>query len=138
MYEILEHEADVGVRGWGQTWEEAFESAAKGMFSVMTDVNRISPENNFDIKVDGKDIETLFVGFLNELLYMKDVEENLFSEFDVKIEKNEKYRLKGQVKGEEIKPGKHELETEVKAATNFGLKSGEKDGKKYVQCILDV
>ncbi|MGD2249307.1 MAG: archease [Candidatus Methanofastidiosia archaeon] len=137
-YELLDHEADVGVRGWGTTVEEAFEHGAEGMFSVMVDIDNVNPDTEIIITVEADDLESLFVEWLNELLAQKDIVELVFSEFSVDIKENETILLTGKVRGEPLDVKKHEIRTEVKAATYFGLKSGTKDELYYFQCVLDI
>jgi len=74
-YELLEHEADIGIRGYGDTIEEAFENGAKAMFSIMVDLKKVNSQKNVKIKCEAPDIEALFVEWLNELLTKKDIEE---------------------------------------------------------------
>jgi len=137
-YELLDHEADIGIRGYGNTIEEAFENGAKAMFSVMIDLDEVNPEKNVEIKCEAPDLETLFIEWLNELLTKKDIEEMSFSEFKVKINKNDLYTLKGVALGERFDQKKHKPKIEVKAATYSGLKIGKKDEKIYIQCVVDV
>jgi len=137
-YELLEHEADIGIRGYGDTIEEAFENGAKAMFSIMVDLKKVNSQKNVKIKCEAPDIEALFVEWLNELLTKKDIEEMSFSRFKVKINKNDLYTLKGTGSGERFDQKKHKAKIEVKAATYSGLKIGKKDEKIFIQCIVDV
>ena len=137
-YELLDHEADIGIRGYGNTIEEAFENGAKAMFSVMIDLDEVNPEKNVEIKCEAPDLETLFIEWLNELLTKKDIEEMSFSEFKVEINKNDLYTLKGVASGERFDQKKHKPKIEVKAATYSGLKIGKKDEKIYIQCVVDI
>jgi len=138
-YELFEHEADIGIRGFGDTVEEAFENAAKALFEIMCDTSKVKQSHQVPIKVSAKDMEPLFIEWLNELLAVKDVEEMMFSGFSVKIRKGkEGFSLEGKALGEGIDQAKHSLKLEAKAATYAGLKSGERDGKKFFQCIVDV
>jgi len=137
-YELLDHEADIGIRGYGNTIEEAFENGAKAMFSVMIDLDEVNPQKNVEIKCEAPDLETLFIEWLNELLTKKDIEEMSFSEFKVEINKNDLYTLKGVASGERFDQKKHKPKIEVKAATYSGLKIGKKDEKIYIQCVVDV
>jgi len=50
-YEILDHTADAGVRGIGKTVEEAFCEAARGMFSLMVDLERVEPKEAMKVEV---------------------------------------------------------------------------------------
>jgi len=137
-YELLEHEADIGIRGYGNTIEEAFENGAKAMFSIMIDLETVESEKNMEIKCEAPDIEALFVEWLNELLTKKDIEEMSFSRFKVKIYKDDIYKLEGTASGEKFDQKKHKAKLEVKGATYSGLKIGKKDEKIFIQCIVDV
>jgi len=134
-FEIFEHKADVGIRGRGKTLEEAFEGAAIAMFSVMVDLKTVQPLETFEIEVSASDEEALFVEWLNELLSLADLNDMVFSEFDVEISEN---RLKGRAAGEKLDLKRHEPKTEVKAATYSSLLVKNENGSYVAQCIVDV
>ena len=141
-YKRREHEADVGVLGIGDAVEESFEEGAKALFSVMADLDTIEPTKEITIECSAPELDSLFVEWLNELIAQGDIKELLFSDFSVKIEKNEDYKLRGTACGEAIDPLKHHLKQEVKAATYHGMKyeTKEEQGvkKHYVQCVVDI
>jgi SHS2 domain-containing protein len=137
-FEFLDHEADIGIRSWGKTIEEAFEHGAKALFSVMVNVNTIEPQDSISVTVHADDLESLFVEWLNELIAQKDIEEMVFSEFSVHIDKKTDCVLHGTARGELLHQKKHEIKTEVKAATYFGMKSGKREGLHFFQCVLDI
>lgn len=139
-FEYKDHEADIGIVGIGNTIEQAFEQGAKGMFSLMCNIKKVEKNEQINIKCNAPDYETLFVEWLNELLSKKDLENMFFSEFKIeKIERvNDELKLTAKVFGEKINIKKHEPKIEVKAATYSGLKFKKKDGKYYIQCVVDV
>lgn len=138
-YEFFEHKADQGIRGYGKTVEEAFENGAMALFEIMCDTSKVEPKKRIKVEASAKDLETLFVEWLNALLAEKDIENILFSKFKVKIKKEgDKYLLSGVAFGEELDEEKHHVKIEAKAATYSGLKSGERNGKKFFQCVVDV
>ncbi len=137
-FELLDHEADIGIRGWGKTAEEAFENGARAMFSVMVNLEKVEPQNEIAVDVTAEDLDSLFIEWLNELLAQRDILEMVFSEFSVEIKDKDGFKLSGKAKGEFLNQEKHEIGTEVKAATYFGLKSGKKDKEFYFQCVLDI
>ena len=139
-YKYIEHEADVGIMGIGDTIEEAFEEGAKAMFNVMIDIDKIEAKQEIDVECKANDIASLFIEWLNELVLQRDIKNIFLSKFKVeKIKKvDDTYKLKGKAFGEPIDLKKHEVKIEVKAATYGGLKFEKKDNKYYVQCILDV
>lgn len=139
-YEQFEHKADVGIRGYGKTIEEAFVNGAKAMFSVMVNLKKIEPKKEIKIECEADNLEELFVEWLNNLLSEAGIENLVFSEFKIKeIKKtNSGYKLVGLVQGEELNPEKHEAKVEVKAATYSQLKV-KREGNQYIaQTIVDV
>ncbi len=138
-FEFFEHQADMGIRGVGESWEEAFSQGAKALFQLMTRVDEVKPQKEVKVKVSAKDLDALFVEWLNELLSLKDLKEMFFSKFEVKIkEEGSKFKLEGSAWGERMDLKRHEPKIEAKAATYSQLKSWKGDGKFYIQCIVDV
>lgn len=138
-FEYFDHEADAGIRGFGKTVEKAFENGAKAMFNLMVDVEKVERKRKIDIRCEADDIEGLFVEWLNELLAQKDIEGMAFSSFKVeKIKRGENYKLNGWCEGEVLDPEKHEVKTEVKAATYSVLKVGKEGDVFVAQCVVDV
>ncbi|MBR9678663.1 MAG: archease [Nanoarchaeota archaeon] len=135
MYEQFEHKADVGVRGLGRTVEKSFEECARAMYAVMTDLSSVKPVKIFNVECGAENVEELLVEWLNSLITLTDTHNYFFSEFKVKIENN---KLNGSVKGEKINPKKHELLTEVKAATYSQLKVFKKGKNWIAQTVVDV
>ncbi|MAG77803.1 hypothetical protein CL616_00395 [archaeon] len=135
MYEYFEHQADVGIIGYGKNLEEAFVEGAKAMFQVMCEIKNVKVVKEIKIEVEGNDQETMFIEWLNALLSQKDIEDMFFSDFEVKIDGN---KLKGVAKGEKMDLDRHEVKVEVKAATYAQLKVEEIDKGYKVQCVVDV
>lgn len=139
-FEYLEHEADIGILAKGNTLEEAFEEGAKAMFNVMVDIERVEAKNKIELGCEAADVPSLFVEWLNELLAQSGLKNLIFSKFKVNAVKKSGNNLKLEAKawGEELDSEKHNVKTEVKAATYSGLKFEEKEGKFYLQCVLDI
>lgn len=139
VYKYFEHRADVGIIGIGKTLEESFQEAAKAMFKVMSNIAKVKDNDSVRIKVEAKDEEELFVEWLNELLAQIDLKRMMFSKFEVRIKKSEnRFVLTGKAYGEKINPKKHQLKTEVKAATYSQLKIKKEKNKYTSQCVVDV
>ena len=134
-FEILEHTADTGIIAYGTDLKQAFENAASGMFSLITDL--ISIENNQVRRIDinAPDRDSLLVSWLNELIYLFDVENLIFSKFDI-IQLDENV-LSAIVHGEKVDLSRHEIRTGIKAATYHMLKIDENDISR-VQVLFDI
>ncbi len=134
-YETFEHEADIGIRGFGSSIGEAFENAARAMYSVMVRIEAIEPLEQKEIVVSAPDGELLLVEWLNALLSLSDIERMVFSRFEVRIEGTS---LTARAWGERLDRIRHEPNVEVKGATYHMLKVN-KSGDRYVaQCVVDV
>jgi len=137
-YEILDHEADAGVRGIGRTVEEAFAEAARGMFALMADLDRVQERGEVTVEVRADTLEGLLVAWLGELLRERDVRGMLFSRFEVRIgQAGEGRWLEGRAWGEPIAP-RHRLGVEVKAATYAGVRVERRGDACIAQCIVDL
>lgn len=117
-YEVFEHTADVGIKAKGKDINEAFESAAEGMFSIISDLDKIQSIGEYKIQCRAKDLEQLLVDWLSELLYLHSVSQVMFGKFNLNIKKNgDLWGLNGSASGENYDPKKHPYHTEIKAVT---------------------
>ncbi|HUV57039.1 MAG TPA: archease [Dehalococcoidales bacterium] len=134
-FEILDHTADVGIIAYGASVNQAFANAAKGLFSLITELDSIEELFHRDIELVAPDRESLLVEWLNELIYLFDVENVVFKRFDI-TELNDT-RLKARSYGEKVDSSKHKLKMGVKAATYHMLKVDKTNGCK-VQVLFDI
>jgi len=130
------HEADVGVRGLGQTLAEAFEQGAVALTAAVTDPESVSPREPVEISCVGQDPEILFVDWLNAVVYEMATRGMLFGRFEVAIEHD---RLRATAWGEPVQVEKHQPAVEVKGATYTALRVGrDEEGRWVAQCVVDV
>jgi len=134
-FEIIDHTADVGIIAHGTDMKQAFANAAKGLFSLITDLDIVRETLYRDIEVTATDTESLLVEWLNELIYRFDTENIIFKRFDI-TDLNDTL-LKGRSYGEKVANSRHELKTGVKAATYHMLKVDQGNGCK-VQVLFDI
>ena len=135
-FDIVEHTADTGIVAYGADMREAFANAAYGMFSLMADLEQVREETSRYIEAEAGDRESLVVSWLNELLYMFDVEGIIFKRFDILELTNT--RLKADAYGEKVNASRHDLRSGVKAATYHMLKVSEDRGRWRIRVIFDV
>jgi len=139
-WEHYEHTADIGIRGYGSTLEEAFEAVALALFDVMVDVRKVEPKECREVEVEGEDLMALLYNFLEELLILHDMEGLVFGDVKVEIEKGgEGYKLKAKACGEPLDYGKHEPKEEVKAITYHEMEIKQlPDGRWMAQLVPDI
>jgi len=135
-WEHFYHEADIGVRGQGQSLAKAFEQAALAMTAVITELDTIRSEQCVEIECRAPDNELLLVDWLNALIYEMATRKMLFSRFEVQLENQHLY---GKAWGENIAIDKHHPVVEIKGATYTELKiTQNSQGAWQVQCVVDV
>jgi SHS2 domain-containing protein len=129
--------ADVCFLAYGKDLNELFENSASAMFEVMVNTKQIKPEIKRTVEVKAEDRKSLLFDWLNELLVFYGSENLVFSEFKVKLNEKEN-KLMAYCYGEKINPKKHDLRTEVKAATYHQMKIEKVNGKWKAQVIVDI
>jgi len=135
-FEVIDHTADVGIVAYGNRVEEVFLNAADGVFSLIADLGKVDEETSQHIAVDAPDQEELLVAWINELLYLFDAENLIFSRF--KIIELGKTQLKAIAYGEQVDPDRHDLRAQVRAATSHRLKLKKEGNAFSAQLILDL
>jgi SHS2 domain-containing protein len=135
-WEHFSHGSDIGVRGFGNSIEEAFEQAAVALTAVVGDVSRVEDAESVEVRCDAPDVELLLVSWLNAVIYEMAVRTMLFSGFRVVTSG---CSLTGTLLGEKVDPERHQLAVEAKGATVTGLKvAREESGEWLAQCVIDV
>jgi SHS2 domain-containing protein len=114
-FEIFAVTADKGIRAWGRDLAEVFMNAARGMWSLMVEPGTARREEKLPVKVEAGDRETLLVAWLNELLYLHEVEEFVVADYTIRHLSDT--LLEAEVWGERVDRARHALVGHVKAAT---------------------
>lgn len=134
-FEVLEHTADVGIRAYGADIMEAFANAARGLFSLITELDDIEEVEEREIELTADDQKSLLVNWLNELIYLFDTENIVFKRFD--ITQLDDTRLKAKCYGEIADTSRHKIKTGVKGATYHMLGIERSNGYK-VEVLFDI
>ena len=138
-FEILEEEAtaDIGVRSHGTSLAEAFANMAIGMFHIMTDVKSIALCTKRSFEVTGDDLGELLYNFLEEFLFIRDVENLVFGRIDVSIDQPS---LTATVDclGERFDPDKHSSKIEIKAVTYHRMDIRHERGIWTAKVVFDI
>lgn len=114
-YEVFEHTADIGLHAYGQTLPDLFTNAAAGMESLLVAPAQVEAKVSREVHVDGHDLVSLLVSWLNELIFLFDTEYLLLSQFDVTDFTGT--QLQARVFGEPYNPERHDLSSAIKAVT---------------------
>ncbi len=135
-FELFEVTADVGITAWGDSLEELFANAARGMFTLMIESGTARPAKVFPVEARGADLPSLLVAWLNELLYRCEAEE--WAPSDVQVLAIETGFVRGELTGEPVDRERHRFKGVVKAAT-YHLLECCKDGDRWrARVVFDV
>ncbi len=135
---MLDHTADVGVRAYGATLEEAFAEAVRGMARLLAEPEQEGVEVRREVVVEEGDLEALLAALLEEVLYLFEVEE--FVPTDVEevqvspVAGRAAARLRGYIRGENFRPGV----AMIKAVTYHQLRVERGEGGWVAQAFFDV
>ncbi|MBA7600986.1 Protein archease [subsurface metagenome] len=134
-FEVIEHTADVCIAAYGSDVKEAFANAAYALFSLMIDLKHVSDNLDREVEVTAENQQDLLVAWLNELIYLFEVEGILFKRF--RIDELTETKLKSRCYGEKVDPVRHKIRVGVKAATYHMLKVEKNNGFR-VQVLFDI
>jgi SHS2 domain-containing protein len=137
-YEFIEHTADVAVKAYGVTLEEAFAVAAGAMFDIMTDESPIERQQKVELEVQSIDMEGLLVSFLSKLIVLHEVDHLVLKDFVVVFTGDNS--LKAGAWGEKFTETKHAGGLHVKGVSYHMMEIVQGKGNKpcHVQVLFDV
>ena len=118
-FKYLDHTGESWIVASGQSLEEAFGEGAKALFNLMVPLAQIEPRESRPVTCSAESLDRLFFEWLNELIFIKDVEGLIFCKFELspitRVEMG--YTLEARVHGELFDPDIHDGHVDVKAAT---------------------
>ncbi len=129
--------ADLTVDTWGESLEDVFRQSAIALFNAITPLEGINQNETREFEVDGHDLGALLFNFLDELLYLQEVDLIVFSGFDLEIDR-ESITLKAVCHGELFDLSKHTQGIAIKAVTFHQMKFEETDEGWKLRVVLDT
>ena len=141
--EDLDHTADVGIRIRGASPGEFLCEALRGVNLILvgeTTWEEIREVDIVEISLSAQDPETLLVDFLNEVIFLFDSRRLLFRKLQLEAVELSGPRcvLRGVLSGEPFDPQRHELQTEIKAATFHDLVVRNERGGLSADVVFDL
>ncbi len=139
-FEFLEHTGDIKFKAYGKNLDDLFENSVLAISSVFSRGKKINDKKKREIKIRGKDYESLLYKFLGEIIYLFDADSFIVSKAKVKLTdkyvKGEENTLTAILYGDDTKNYK-DLDA-VKSPT-YAEMYVKKEGKNFVcQVVLDV
>ncbi|MDI6727384.1 MAG: archease [Thermodesulfovibrionales bacterium] len=138
-FEVMDISGDVGIRAYGKSCEESFVNAGIGMYSLITDIERIDEKQTIDIETKGDSLEGLLVSYLNELIFQFDTYGFIGKRIEIITFSNQPMAfIKAKVYGEEFDPNRHERRLLVKAATYHNIMVEKINSRWEIEVVFDI
>jgi len=128
-FKILPHTADLKIRAFGRTKEELFENVMIGMFEEARYESE-GEEIKKEIKISSLDLPSLLVDFLSEVLYLCEVNKEVYHK--VLFKNLAEKELEGILIGKKLK----RMGVHIKAVTYHELELHQKKDKSWQATIL--
>ena len=139
-FRVLEHTADIGFEAFGRTKEEVFANSGRALFSLMIDLDSISPREHLRVETSANDraadASGLLVNWLSEILYYYDAESWLLRDFEI-IRLNS-HSISAVAHGERFDRARHQIKLLVKAVTYHQLALEETANGWRAQVYVDI
>jgi SHS2 domain-containing protein len=130
-YREHEHTADWELEVWAPDIGMLLEQAARGMYALSGIQLEYAPRLERTVRIEAVDLEMLLVRFLQELLYLDEMEGLGFDRFDIQLEPG---RLTARLWGAVLRSKTRE----IKAVTYHKLKIDSSPGGLRVWIVFDV
>jgi len=142
FYSELDHTADWAIRVWGEDIAALFEHAAGAMFELQGADMAAEPELALEVGCTGMDLEALLVAWLSELLFHSEMQDALWTRFQVRIvqaapdtrETDPQWALGARIDG---RRGRGHL-AHVKAVTYYQLSVKQVNGRWEAVVTFDT
>jgi SHS2 domain-containing protein len=138
-HRFLEHMTDAVVEAYGDTLEEAFVFAARGVVDTMVDIGTVRAVEEVKIDAQGHDLESLLFDWLDKVMLLLVADGFAMSQFSVRIAKTKGgYALAGIGKGEKLDLSRHTYKVEIKAVTYHEMLVKQEKNHVTVRYLLDL
>lgn len=136
-YQLLEHQADLKIKIFGKTKEQLFANALFAMTeNIRPKIKRPIKITEQEIKIEASNLLILLVDFLNEALYLTQINNKAY--FNIKsinLSKSsslKKVRIKTKLIGKDVLS----FEQDIKAATYHNLKFYQTQHNNWEAIVL--
>ena len=135
QYKIIHHTADLRIKIFGSDIKDLFINSGYAYFDLVIEKRKRQLEISKEIKVEALDLQSLFVSWLNELIYLFTVKELVVTDFYIK---EITFKLiKAKLKCLKLSP-QDSIKREIKAATYHKLEISSTDKGSWAHVIFDV
>ncbi len=134
---FVDHTADACIEVAAATREELFTLAARGMYGLIADLKCVEPTRERTVELKAEDLPGLLHEWLVELLYIFDVDFELYKDYDFNFADDET-SLSVILKGEPVAESRHDIYGEVKNVTYCDYELKRNDDGYFARIVFDL
>ena len=134
-YKFIDHTADVMFEAYGGNLNKLFENSGLALQELQVELKNVKPKIIREIHLENKSVEMLLFDFLQELIFLKDTEQLIFSKIKINVKDN---KLNAICYGEKIDIKKHECKVDAKAITLHKYEVKKEKDKWIARVIVDI
>lgn len=129
--------SDCAFSAWGESLAQLFEQAALALTDTTVELEDIKEHERRTLEFSQEDLESLLIEWLEELIFIKDVDRMVFRRYEIDIDENQS-ELSARLYGETLDNNRHRIKHDVKAVTyhKFSLEKSARGWRAFV--ILDL
>jgi len=136
-FEAIDHTADIGYVCRGASLARLFETCAVSVAAVMFGTGRTAGTTlSEQIDIEADSVDQLLVHFLNEVLFLWGTAHLVVGE--VSVDSVTATHVSATVRGERYDPARHDVLTDIKAATYHRLRVEQRPDGWEAEVIFDV
>ncbi len=135
-FEIIDISGDIGLRAYGSSLREAFINVGLGMYSLITNIEKIQCKQNIIVALSSESVESLLVNYLNELIFHFDAYGFIGCMIEIAEFSDKKINVK--ICGDYFDPDIHSRGLLIKAATYHNLKIDKEGDLFTTEVIFDI
>jgi SHS2 domain-containing protein len=114
-----QHAGGIGLRAWGYDLPGCLRQALRGVFNLVVPLAQVRPDETRELQGQGDPVEALLVEWLNEALYLHDVEGFVLHDLDRPVQTGR--RVHARLHGEPLDTARHPRGAVVRAVTREDL-----------------
>ena len=134
-FEYVEVAAHVGVHAWGPDLPACFRQCTLAVFNLLVPLETVEPAESREAAAQGETPEALLVSWINECLYLHDIEGFVLRDLDPP--RVDGARVHAFLRGEPVDPERHPRGMFGGAATVHALELIREPGRVVARLVLD-
>ena len=134
---FIDHTADACIEVTADNREELFTLAARGLYGLIADMKCVEPERERRVELQAEDLAGLLHEWLAELIYIFDVDFELYKEYVFEFSDDET-AMSVVLKGEPVAESRHDIYGEVKNVTYCEYEVRRTDDGYFARIVFDL